>query len=354
MSAIAPDLRHTEFADVLRGMVDHPQGHHGWATFFAALHIATRSPRSATSRLLLRCWEARPALSAAHLATLLGVAVKGLGPHDPRAVAVLDPATEAEQRAAHLDRLLVDRFDEVEPVLLGRHHSFTGARRFLLPQVLVGAFSAYRLDRVRFLDLGTGLGLLPRQLNQRPLFERFIVDLDWPGRPFDYRPIPFDCRHGVDRAPLPTLEWVRACHGPSDYYDRRFGELLECVSHVDASGVDVQLAELDLLDLPALASCLARGRYNAIVCSFVLYQHEPWMRRSIIATVLDGLTDPGIFISMEPQPELARSGCRIDVYLAPERDPLHFADVSDGHFMGRLDPGTDYGDVVRRLASADR
>ena len=52
--------------------------------------------------------------------------------------------------------------------VLGHSNSFTGARRFLLPQVLIAHFARRRgLREVRFLDLGTGLGVLPRQLNHR-------------------------------------------------------------------------------------------------------------------------------------------------------------------------------------------
>lgn len=339
---IRDDPSRDAFVSVLDGMRQHPQGHHGWSTFYETLGSVLQSPTRPVPRALRRCWRERPELSMAHVATLLGMAVRQVTVAEQRALEIFNHQLELPERIAHLDEVLTQWGARIERILLDRHNSFTGARRFLVPQLLIGNFArSSGLAEVRFLDLGTGLGLLPRQLNQRAIFDRFADDFSWPDSGLGYAEIPLACRHGVDRAPLPDLAWVRACHGPSRYYEERFRELLWCLEQV-RDVETVRIEELDLLKADQLAGLLTAGRYNAITCNFVLYQYDAGIGRRIVETVVSAMDPSGIFICMELDPTMATPGCHVLVYLAGSPTPYHIATVADAHFIGTATRGPDY------------
>ncbi len=216
-----------------------------------------------------------------------------------------------------------------------------------MPQLVLGAYAAHqRIGSVRLLDIGTSIGLLPRQLNNRAVFERFAPDLEWhPGAP-SYRTIPLAARFGVDAPPLPTLEWVRGCHGPSAYYDERLSEVEWSLAQTEAAAADLRILPLDILHLPALGQFLRYHRINVATCNFVLYQYDEPTREQVIATITGNLERPGLLLSMEPGHELRRMGARVRAYRAGGTEALEVADVSDAHFVGRVTTGPGFAELT--------
>lgn len=323
-------------------MVDHPQRHHGWGTFYQCLDHALGRPRSVVAQLAADALGARPLMGLAHLATLLGATTRMLAAGSPVA-AVFDPTLPVAVRADLLEEVFGRHADTVASTLRSRSNSFSCARRFLVPQLVIGAYVAsHGLRQVSVLDIGTGLGLIPRQLNHRESFDRFARDLKGSDI-LPYHEIPIYRRHGVDTPPLPDLAWVRHCHGPSSYYEQRFDELLWAhhqTAHVSPS---LEVFALDLLDEDQVTSFFSANTYEIVIGSFVLYESASAARRRIVNRVVESLAPQGIFVSMEPTATaLTRQGCQVHVYVAGTSEPMHLFDVSDGHFMGRLTPGTDW------------
>jgi hypothetical protein len=317
-------------------MCHHQQGNHGWAAFHECLGAVAASRASAgLDQLLSTLWRRRPYISDAHAITLLGIAVRHLLADEGGPAEVLDPRLPLARRVPALARLLTERGDAVAGLVESHSNSYTGARRFLLPQLVIGRYADARgMRSVRLLDLGTSIGLLPRQLNNEVIFDRFAADLRWDPEAPPFRPIPLEFAGGVDRHPLPTLDWVRTCHGPSDYYEQRFEEVLWSLDQSKAAAQDVLLQPLDLLDSPRLADLLTSLRINVVTCNFVLYQYDEDVRKQVVDTVMGALGVPGLLLVMEPSHKLARMGCTVHAYRDGSSDPLHVADVSDGHFMG--------------------
>ncbi|MEV0636586.1 hypothetical protein AB0I77_16795 [Streptomyces sp. NPDC050619] len=320
----------------LADMCHHQQGNHGWSAFHECLGgVAENGVSSGLDQLLSTLWGKRPYITDAHTITLLGIAVRHLLADEGGPAEVFDPGLPLTRRVPALARLLAERGDALARIVESQSNSYTGARRFLLPQLVVGAFAeAHGVRRVRLLDLGTSIGLLPRQLNNEVIFDRFAADLDWHPAAPEFRRIPLEFVCGVDRPPLPTLDWVRTCHGPSDYYEQRFEEVVWSLEQSKAAEQDVLLQPLDLLDLPRLADFLRSFRINVVTCNFVLYQYGEDVRRQVVDTVVGALGAPGLLLVMEPSHALARMGCTVHAYRNGSSEPLHLADVSDGHFMG--------------------
>ncbi|MFD6422434.1 hypothetical protein [Streptomyces sp. NPDC060198] len=321
----------------LDDMGSHQQGNHGWSLFHESLgRVARTDPTPGLDRLLTALWSQRPDISDAHAITLLGIAVRQLAEQEGGPDEVFRGELPIESRSAVLERALDENAGEVTRLMENHSNSYTGARRFLLPQLVVGAFAhARRIERVRLLDLGTSIGLLLRQLNNRPVYERFADDLRWRPKAPPYREIPLDFLRGVDRPPLPTLDWVRTCHGPSDYYERRFEEVLWSLGQSRAAA-DPLIEELDILDLLSLSRFLVAHEINVVTCNFVLYQYSEEIRERIVETVRNSLAAPGMLLSMEPSHELTQMGCTVRAYPAGSEEVLHIADVSDAHFMGEV------------------
>jgi hypothetical protein len=202
--------------------------------------------------------------------------------------------------------------------------------------------------RVRFADLGTGLGVLPRQLNNRDLFERFAADLVWPDGVPRFGRIPLISRCGVDRGPSPDLSWVRACYGASAYYDSLLEELVEAIDVTHDAAGDVSYESLDLLDMDSLAALLRRRAINTANLSYVLYELRPVIRERVIETALRAMEPPGMIVVIEPRNELAGPGCTVTVY-GHGHDPLRVLGISDGHFRGTTTPADGYDDFLARF-----
>ncbi|MEU2977640.1 hypothetical protein ABZ678_11695 [Streptomyces hirsutus] len=359
--------RKESLREAVADMCHHQQGSHGWSAFHECLGVVAASRHPAgLDRLLASLWRSRPHISDAHTITLLGIAVR----HHLRRLGspteVFDPEQPLAHRASALAHLLETQGHAISRHMESHSNSYTGARRFLLPQLVIGAFAESRGMRgVRLLDLGTSIGLLPRQLNNEVIFRRFAPDLRWHPAAPPYRPIPLDFVCGVDRPPLPTLEWVRTCHGPSDYYEQRLAEVLWSLEQSSLkqssreqssperpgnAADEVRLLPLDLLDSPRLAGFLTEHRINVVTCNFVLYQYGSGTREELVRTVMRALGTPGLLLVMEPSHALARKGCTVHAYRDGSTEPLHVADVSDAHFMGDVTVGPGMSVLTRSEA----
>jgi hypothetical protein len=322
----------------------HPQDH-GWQQFFRAVDILLREQSPILLRVLQNCLTSRPQVSATHVVTLLAQATKMALHRDAPAIGSglgVESSTPF-QFARRLERTLARHERLIAETLVLRQNSFTSARRFLLPQIVLSRyFRRLGLVDVNFLDIGTGLGLLPRQLDKQHIFERFSPDLLWPDGVSPFTPISIGKRFGADRAPLPDLEWVRHCYGPSSYYDGLLTELQSVLEDPGISSEPVELVELDILDTDRLGEFIRDNRIHAANCSFVLYQYEQEARKAVVKCVVQSLQTPGLFISMEPRGELAVPGCEVRLYESGDLKPILFAVVTDGHFLGRVVPSLDF------------
>lgn len=319
----------------------HPQDH-GWKAIYSLFAQGFRQSSPALVDIALRFHALPPDDSATHGITLLGIALKAAVPDVVDRLSAIDGPS---QRLRALEGLLALHRPMIRQVMGQRHNSFTGARRFLVPQVLLGAyFATLGNDDVNFADLGTGLGILPRQLNCGRSFNRFRDDLTWSGKVPEFVPIPLARRFGVDRGTLPDLAWVRTCYGPSAYYGRMLDELTSTLEAVETPAGAVAYRELDILDRERLSAFLKQERINAVNLSYVLYELAPAVRESVVDTIVNSLRYPGLVIIMEPLGELGSPGCAVTVY-DHRRRPLRILAVSDGHFRGEvteLPPGNDF------------
>ncbi|MEE1938976.1 hypothetical protein V1L54_06030 [Streptomyces sp. TRM 70361] len=336
---------------LLRALTDmqrHQQGNHGWSVVHESLgRLAGRASAASLDTVLAAAWRVRPAISDAHLITLLGIALRTVAAHDAEAARVFRPELAAGDRVRVLERTLERHRDEITGIVTEHSNSFTGARRFLVPQLVIGAWAEHRrVEAVRLADLGTGIGLLPRQLNNRTVFDRFAPDLAWFPYTPPFRPVPLTARTGVDVPPLPTLEWVRGCHGPSRYYTERFAEVVWSLEQTAAEAAELELLPLDILDPAALTEFLRTHRITVATCNFVLYQYDEATRERVIAAITAGLGRPGLLLSMEPGHELRRMGACVRGYRAGSTTALHIADVSDAHFLGRVTLGPGFAELT--------
>ncbi|MCX4528804.1 MULTISPECIES: DUF2332 family protein [unclassified Streptomyces] len=329
-------------------MQQHEQGNHGWSVVHESMALLAGSGSApAVDRLLESVRGARPRMSTSHLITLIGIALRTVAARDPRAEALFSPELPPADRAKLLSETLDSHRDRITAVLTGRSNSFTGARRFLIPQLLLGSWAAHHgVDGVRLLDVGTGIGLLLRQLNNRAVYDRFAPDLRWNPGPPPYRTIPLLERHGIDAPPLPTLDWVRACHGPSAYYDERFSEVLWSLEQTASVDGSLRISALDMLDLEALTGYLRAHRINVVTCNFVLYQYDEATRAQVIAAITRALAPPGLLLGMEPRDGLRRMGARVEAHPTGGAGPLHVADLSDAHVLGRATAGPGFTELT--------
>lgn len=323
----------------------HPQDH-GWREFFRLVGHGLGDPAGDLADVLMRCARRRPAHSASHLINLFGISLKSAS---PGALPLLySQATPADQ-AVLLNRLVRERADEIVRTVEARCNSFTGTRRFLVPQVVLGAyFSKNAPDDLCFADFGTGLGIMPRQLNSSRIFAAFNADLRWPGGSPDFQVVPISRTFGVDRSPLPDLQWVRECYGTSAYYDKLFNELTSTLEILEADGNPVDFVEVDLLDTDSLMRFLRDHSIHAGNLSYVLYEMAEDRRRQIVDTIREGLRPPGLLIVTEPHAELSRQGCDVLVYCADRPAPYRLCSVSDGHFTGEVTALEDYEEFTEK------
>ncbi|WP_160573467.1 hypothetical protein [Actinomadura physcomitrii] len=328
---------------------EHPQDH-GWRQFFRLVARDLSDPSSDLSSILERCALRQPAHSPGHLINLFGIALKSVAPED---FALLGAPASEVARAALLGRMAREHADGIATIVEQRRNSFTGARRFLVPQVILSAcLPRHSRSGLCFADLGTGLGIMPKQINNEKLFTAFSADLPWPGGVPAYREAPIRRALAVDRGPFPDLHWVRECYGSSEYYDSLFGELVFALDAVDVNGATTETCEVDLLDTAVLRQFLHRWPIHAANLSYVLYEIAPDRRTQIINTLRDNLRPPGLIIVTEPRAELTRQGCETLVYCDYRTDPYRLCTVSDGHFIGEVTALEDYDEFTARYPIA--
>lgn len=333
-----------EFRLAANGLGQHPQDH-GWRDLYRLFGhgLSNSAPNLAT--VLREQHEARPTLSATHILTLLGIALKHAEPEGFHAIASEGPV---DGRLVVLESLVEQHRDRICHVVQARQNSFTSARRFLVPQILLSAYFASEDGReARFADLGTGLGVLPRQLNSAQQFDTFAHDLVWPCGVPAFREIPLAARHGIDRGPMPDLDWVRACYGESEYYANLFGELLWTLETAEVKSADVNYAAIDLLDSGELVRFIRHFRINAVNLSYVLYEFEHHTRSNIIEAILRELQPPGIMLVSEPHRELHSQGTVVELFRRGASRPMTLCYVSDGHYKGYVIPLDDYDAFIR-------
>jgi hypothetical protein len=223
-----------QFRIAASGLGEHPQDH-GWRDLYRLFsHGLDRSAPNLTATVLAH-HRARPTLSETHLLTLLGIALKAIAPEPFESIVA---GSSVDSRLNALEETIYQNRSGIAEIISSRQNSFTSTRRFLVPQVLLSAYFA-RQDgqEVRFADFGTGLGILPRQLNAPEQYEAFAGDLVWPNGVPSFRRIPLSARMGVDQGPMPDLNWVHACYGESEYYAHLYSELLNAVAAPEVRAV---------------------------------------------------------------------------------------------------------------------
>jgi hypothetical protein len=332
-----------------KGLAEHPQDH-GWRTIYRVFDHALRHSAPHLGALLSDCYSIRRT-SATHLLTLLGIALKL---ELPSAFALLNEDTSYDYRVAQLEALLPQYGKRLRRILLTRQNSFTCARRFLVTQVLLGArFGQGEYEGgVRFADLGTGLGILPRQLNAPRLYNRFGPDLIWPGGLAAFKSFTLNSAFAMDRGPFPDIDWVHACYGDSSYYSRLYDELLVTLADPDVANSSVQFGDIDLLDADAVAAFLEQNQVNVVNMTYVLYEFPAHQRRGVLQTILSHLQPPGFVILAEPTGELHRPGCVVELYEGNNERPLTLCLISDGHFTGHVIPLEGYEAFISRYPIA--
>lgn len=249
-----------------------------------------------------------------------------------------------------LEELLDLQRTGISEIVNTRQNSFTSARRFLIPQVLLSAFFAQQNGlEARFADFGTGLGILPRQLNVVSQYESFAHDLIWPDGTPAFRTIPLATRQGVDRGPLPDLEWVHACYGQSDYYSRLYGELLGTLAAPDVRNADVGYREIDLLDFEAITAFIHQHKINVANLTYVLYELERAKRSGVVEMLARALYPPGILLVSEPHKELHTQGVVVELFQGGDTTPQTLCFITDGHYKGYVLPLDDYEQFINEF-----
>jgi hypothetical protein len=325
----------------------HPQDH-GWRDLYRLLAHALQDGGVRLQRILLDYCGERSSSSDSHTITVLGIAIKVVAADSFDQL--LSNGCSLERRLVLLEGLVTNHADEIVAILRNRRNSFTGVRRFLVTQTILGAYFARRDEyEVNLADLGTGLGILPRQLNSRSQYEKFRGDLLWPDGVPKFRSIPLVSVFGVDMSPMPSLEWVQACYGASGYYSRLYDELISILDMPDIRNAAVQYRDLNLLDLDSLAGFIREHEINVVNLCYVLYELEREKRNGIIELLKSELRPPAVIMITEPRAELTRQGCVVTVSDEESSSFRNICAVSDGHFRGRVFPLDDYESFVQQF-----
>jgi hypothetical protein len=335
-------LSFQDLSSAAKGLAEHPQDH-GWRTIYRLFDYSLRRSAPELKSLLLDCYTARPT-SPTHLLTLLGIALKLKAPSD---FASLNSDSSYGHRMIQLEVVLAQDSEFFRNILLSRQNSFTCARRFLVVQVLLGAyFTDHGVPAPRFADFGTGLGILPRQLNSGNLYKYFSPDLIWPGGIPAFKPVELESIFAMDRGPLPDLDWVRACYGTSSYYANLYRELLFTLADPGVIGSKARFGDLDLVDVDVVGRFIDERRINIANMTYVLYELPSDKRERVLEAIVSHLHPPGLLIVTEPCDELHQQGCIVTLYEHNSLDPLVLCFVSDGHFRGSVIPLDNYWDVM--------
>ena len=334
-----------EFRLAARGLGDHPQDH-GWRELYRLFSYGLDlSARNLTATVLSHR-DAKPTSSETHLLTLLGIAVKALAPDQFESMLA---GNSIESRLDTLEETLARHGDEIKEIIKSRQNSFTSARRFLVPQVLLSAYFAREdVGQVRFADFGTGIGVLPRQLNAPEQYEKFSPDLIWPSGTPSFRHIPLSARLGVDKGPMPDLNWVHNCYGESEYYGRLYSELLQTLSTPEVNTAEVDFQEIDILDFNAVATFIHQQKINVANLTYVLYELDREKRSAVVDMLISELSPPGILLVSEPHKDLHSQGAVVEFFHAGSVVPQTLCFVTDGHYKGYVLPLEDYEIFVEK------
>jgi hypothetical protein len=333
------------FRIAARGLGEHPQDH-GWRDLYRLFSYGLDRSAPNLTATVLSHYRARPTLSETHLLTLLGIALKAIVPQSFESIA---EGSSLVARLEALEEILDRNGTGISEIIGRRQNSFTSARRFLVTQVLLSAYFA-REDpwEVRFADFGTGLGVLPRQLNAPEQYEAFAADLIWPNGIPSFRQIPLAERLGVDRGPLPDLSWVRSCYGESDYYAHLYDELLNTLSASEVKAAKVEYEEVDLLDFRSVVAFIRDRKINVANLTYVLYELERAKRSEVVEILARELYPPAILLISEPHRELHTQGAVVEFFHSGECRPQTLCFVTDGHYRGYVLPLEDYDAFVKR------
>lgn len=334
-------LRHLLLSAAL-SMSQHPQDH-GWREIYK--QIAQTLSNNAQS--LMDPVKSIPdvqSLAPAYVIGLVGISLQQLWQNHGHG---RDP-THRQLPGAEIVNLATDRRVELSSILARHRNSFTGVRRFLVPQLLLAThFRLSSEEPISFLDIGTGIGVLPRQLDSPKCFRRFAADLTWPEGARDFSEIGIGARFGMELSPIPDLGWVHGCYGPSEYYDLMFQEMRDTLAMADVQAANVTFVDQDARDLVALSEFIADENIAAVTAVYSLYQYSPRVRQDIANTIHRCLPPGGIFIDIEPHPALDRPGCVVEAWIQGVDDKLTICVVSDGHFRGLVIAAKDYDRFAR-------
>lgn len=340
-SASDDDLCHL-LLDAAMSMSEHPQDH-GWREIY--YHIAQALRNDAESLMVLvNKTPSIQALAPAYIIGLMAISLQQLWRSHGRG---RDPAYR-QLPSSEITKLAISHRLELSSILANHRNSFTGARRFLVPQVLLAKhFAESNHEPIGILDIGTGIGILPRQLDSRECFQRFASNLTWPRESPTFSKIGIEIRFGMELDPIPDLAWVRDCYGPSEYYDRLFEEMREALAMPEVQAASLTVVNQDARDLPRLAQFIADQNISAVTAVYSLYQYLPSVRQAIAHTIHQSLPPDGIFIDIEPHPTLDRPGCVVDAWINGVSDKLTVCVVSDGHFRGLVLAAENYDRFTR-------
>jgi hypothetical protein len=327
------------FRNAASGLAEHPQDH-GWRDLYRVFsHGLDRLAPNLTATVLAH-HTARPTSSETHLLTLLGIALKEVAPGPFQ---LIISGGSPDSRLDALEETLDHHRGGISEIIRSRQNSFTSARRFLVPQILLSAyFARQNRQEVRFADFGTGLGILPRQLNSPEQYGAFAADLVWPNGVPAFRQIPLAARLGVDRGPMPDINWVHACYGKSEYYTHLYNELLQTTAAPEVKTAEVDYEEVDLLNFKSVAAFIHKYKINVANLTYVLYEMERTKRSEVVRMLISELHPPGILLISEPHKELHTQGAVVEFFHTGDRIPQTLCYITDGHYKGYVLPLEDY------------
>lgn len=342
----AASVAHDDFRRLLlsaaSSMSQHPQDH-GWREIYN--QIANTLSRDAEPLMVpVNSIPAVQSLAPAYVIGLVAISLQQLWQKHGQgrdSVHRRLPGTE-------IVNLATDYRIELSSILAKHRNSFTGVRRFLVPQVLLARhFEGSSREPISFLDIGTGIGVLPRQLDSPACFRRFAHDLTWPDRAPEFSKIGISARFGIELSPIPDFSWLRDCYGPSEYYDLLFQEMRETLAMPEVQTADLTIVNQDARDLAALSQFIGDKNISAVTAVYSLYQYAPHVRQAIVTTIHRRLPPGGIFIDIEPRPALDQPGCLVEAWIHGMGDKQTVCVVSDGHFRGLVMAAKDYDRFAR-------
>ncbi|MEW8048833.1 MAG: hypothetical protein AB2809_00530 [Candidatus Thiodiazotropha sp.] len=310
-----------------------------WSSFFGGLLSLYKDKNEAVLALLEACESNKHHSTTFHSLTVIGMGCKylvdSLGFDEYQAI--FDDASDPKPEL--LNSFLKENLERVTELVINGNNSFTSARRFILPQILFSRFFSQKSVSVNFADLGTGGGALPKELNNKVLYDKYNKDLIWPGKAtYPFMPLNLEKAYGIEKNF--NAAWVRSCFANSNYYDQLYSDFQD--ANNSSHDHEVNYVELDALESTALSDFLTQNRINAITCNFMLYQYKNTYKKKIIDAVLSNLSAPYIFLIVDPFEDYAVPGCSVGMYVSEHMEYLNFARISDSHYKGDITPDSDY------------